>query len=193
MFSVTRSRLRVENSRSRPKTGWLRNPALNTINLSTWFLFHQTRAARNSPIGSTLILSRSSQSHFFLGSYANMHVYERKKLLIQENVIKICVYRELEPATSRLWGKGVSTRLVRMDQFMHNLGLVLCNSTDATCRWIHKFDHQKLTRSEKYYDAFHENERVTGMTRNGDDWKKSKVRRRLSVNKTNDAVTLMRR
>ena len=35
--------------------------------------------------------SRSSQSPLFLESYANMHVYEENKLLIQENLIKICV------------------------------------------------------------------------------------------------------
>ena len=34
--------------------------------------------------------SWSSQSHLFLGSYANMHVYENN-VLIQENLIKICV------------------------------------------------------------------------------------------------------
>ena len=32
----------------------------------------------------------------------------------------------------RLWGRGVSARLVRMDKFMYNLGLVLCNFTGAT-------------------------------------------------------------
>ena len=37
--------------------------------------------------------------------------------------------RVLEPAIFRLWGKGVSTRPVRMDQFTHNLRLVLCDST----------------------------------------------------------------
>ena len=37
--------------------------------------------------------------------------------------------RGLEPAISRLRGKGVSTRLVRMDQFIHNLELVPCDST----------------------------------------------------------------
>ena len=38
------------------------------------------------------VFQRSSQSHLFLGRYANMHVYEKKKnLLIQENLIKICV------------------------------------------------------------------------------------------------------
>ena len=42
------------------------------------------------PIFSTdLVQSRSSQSHLFMGSYANMHVYERKNVLIQENLIKI--------------------------------------------------------------------------------------------------------
>ena len=30
-----------------------------------------------------------------------------------------------------MWGKGISTKLVRMDQFTHNLGLVLCDSTGA--------------------------------------------------------------
>ena len=33
--------------------------------------------------------------------------------------------RGLEPAIYRLWGKGVSARLVRMDQFINNLGLDL--------------------------------------------------------------------
>ena len=37
-------------------------------------------------------LSRSSQSPLFLGSYANIHVYERKQnLLTLEKLIKICV------------------------------------------------------------------------------------------------------
>ena len=40
--------------------------------------------------------------------------------------------RGLEPAIFRLWGKGVSITLARMDQFIYNLGLVLCNSTGAT-------------------------------------------------------------
>ena len=35
--------------------------------------------------------SRSSKSPLFMESYANMHVYEENKLLIQENLIKICV------------------------------------------------------------------------------------------------------
>ena len=40
--------------------------------------------------------------------------------------------RGLEPAIFRLRGKGVSITLARMDQFIYNLGLVLCNSTGAT-------------------------------------------------------------
>ena len=43
-----------------------------------------------SPALPLLSLSRSSQSHLFLSSYANMHVYE-KNVLIQENLNKICV------------------------------------------------------------------------------------------------------
>ena len=30
-----------------------------------------------------------------------------------------------------MWGKGVSARLVRMDQFIYNLGMFLCNSAGA--------------------------------------------------------------
>ena len=37
------------------------------------------------------IQSRSSQSPLFLGSYANMHVYERKKFTDPREFIKICV------------------------------------------------------------------------------------------------------
>ena len=40
--------------------------------------------------------------------------------------------RELEPAIFRLWGKGVSITLARLDQFSHNLGVVSCDSTGAT-------------------------------------------------------------
>ena len=39
--------------------------------------------------------------------------------------------RGFKPAISRLWEKGVSTRLVRMDLFIHNLELVLCDYTQA--------------------------------------------------------------
>ena len=39
--------------------------------------------------------------------------------------------RGLEPAIFRLRGKGVSIMLARMDQFIGNLGMVLCNSTGA--------------------------------------------------------------
>ena len=47
--------------------------------------------------------------------------------------------RGLIPANFRLWGKGASARLVRMDQFIFNLGLVLCNSTGATeVQYIYK-------------------------------------------------------
>ena len=42
------------------------------------------------------------------------------------------VTRGLEPAISRLWGKGVSTRLVRIDPSINNLGMVLSDATHAT-------------------------------------------------------------
>ena len=34
-----------------------------------------------------------------------------------------------EPGISRLCGLDASARLIRMDQFIYNLGLVLCDST----------------------------------------------------------------
>ena len=40
--------------------------------------------------------------------------------------------RGLEPAICRLWGKGVSITLASMEQFLYNLGMVLCDSTSAT-------------------------------------------------------------
>ena len=45
----------------------------------------------SSSLREELFLSRSSQSPVFLESYANMHVYEGKNLMSQENLIKICV------------------------------------------------------------------------------------------------------
>ena len=38
--------------------------------------------------------------------------------------------KRCEPAISRLWAKGESITLARMDQFKSNLGLVLCYSTN---------------------------------------------------------------
>ena len=39
--------------------------------------------------------------------------------------------RGLEPAIFRMRGTDESNRLVRMDQFIHNLGMILCDSTGA--------------------------------------------------------------
>ena len=55
---------------------------------------------------------------------------KRKRLCGQLTGSPIC--RGLKPATFKLWGKGVSITLARMDQFIYNLGLALCNSTGAT-------------------------------------------------------------
>ena len=50
--------------------------------------------------------------------------------------------RGFEPEIFRLRGKGVSTKLVRMDQFIHNLGLVLCDSTGVTVSCVHCTDQR---------------------------------------------------
>ena len=49
-------------------------------------------------------------------------------------IVQYLSCKGLEPAIFRLRGKGVTITLARMDQFMYNLGLVLCDSTGATIR-----------------------------------------------------------
>ena len=41
------------------------------------------------------------------------------------SIVGVTNCRGLEPAITRLWGKGVSITLARMDQFNYNLGLDL--------------------------------------------------------------------
>ena len=49
--------------------------------------------------------------------------------------------RGLEPAISRLWGKGISITLARMGRSAFNLGVVLCDYTGATvpCNFVALF------------------------------------------------------
>ena len=49
---------------------------------------------------------------------------------------------------SRLWGKSVTARLVRMDHFIHNLGLVLSDFTGATGQLSGSLHLQRIRTSD---------------------------------------------
>ena len=101
-----------------------------SVRMASLWLLQPTRCVVGRPtsIPCSVVMSRVSELH---GGKASSQIRDRVagrgrgggRGAVCSCGVTNC--RGLEPVITRLWGKGVSITLARMDQFIYNLGLDL--------------------------------------------------------------------